>query len=85
MFSVAVGGHRSATRKNTYMNRELQDMTAASDGGGGSWKSGHSYGVCGYFIVLIRSKCGQGWRGSKNVKKLLTSYLEAPLLNKVFT
>ena len=30
------------------------------------------------FMVLISSKCGQGWRGSKNPKNLWISLMEAP-------
>ena len=46
--------------------------------GGSSWKSGHREGGCENFIVKITSKCGQGWRGSKNQNILWTSLMEAP-------
>ena len=48
-------------------------------GGGGLWKSRRSKGGYVNFILHIRSKCGQGGRGSKYPKNLPTSYLEAPL------
>ena len=47
---------------------ELPDMMSTSEGGGGSWKSGGSKGGCLHFIVLIRFKCRQRGRGSKNPK-----------------
>ena len=40
-------------------------MMSASEGGGGSWKSGHSKGGCVNFVVEISSKYGQGWEGVK--------------------
>ena len=54
-------------------------MMSASEGGGGSLKSG--FGIkegCMNFILQISSQCGQGGRGSKNPDILGTSYLEAP-------
>ena len=47
--------------------REHPDMMSASEGGGGSWKSGRT-DVVRDFILQINSKCGQGGRGSKNTK-----------------
>ena len=41
-------------------------MMSASEGGGGSWKSGCGKGGCLNFIALIRSKCGQG-EGGQNI------------------
>ena len=41
-------------------------MMSASEGGGGSWKSGRSKGGSVNFILQISSKCGQGWEGVKN-------------------
>ena len=61
--------------------REHPDMMSASEGGGGSWKSGRSKGGCVNFILQISSKCGQGGEGgSKNLKILRMSLMEAPLL-----
>ena len=50
-------------------------MMSTSEGEGGHEKD---VGGCVNFILKIRSKCGQGERGSKNPKNLRTSYLEAP-------
>ena len=55
-------------------------MMSASEGGGGSWKSGRSRGGCVNSILQISSKCGQGGRGSKNLNILQMSFMEAPLL-----
>ena len=39
--------------------RECSDMMSASEGGGGSWKSGCTKGGCMNFILQISSKFGQ--------------------------
>ena len=61
--------------------RERPDMMSASEGGGGSWKSGRSKGGCVNFILQISSKCGQGGRGSKNQNILWMSLMDAPYIN----
>ena len=52
---------------------------SAFEGGGRSWKSGHSNGGCVNFILQISFKCGHGVRGPKNPNILWTTYLEAPV------
>ena len=52
-------------------------MMSASEGEGGSWKSGRSKGGCEDFKLHISSKCGQG-RGSKNLKILRMSLTVTP-------
>ena len=46
-----------------FIRKEPPDMMSASEGAGGSWKSGHSKGGCMDFILEICSKFGQGGRG----------------------
>ena len=58
--------------------REPPYMMSASEGGGRSRISGHSMGHCVNVIVLTSSKCGQGGMGSKNMKFLQMSLMEAP-------
>ena len=44
----------------------VQILMSASEGGGGSWKSGHSKGGCMNFILQISSK----WEGVKKPENI---------------
>ena len=61
---------------------ELPEMMSASEGGGGSWKSGGCVNCIVYDVNPIQMRT-RGERGSKNTKILRTSYLEAPLPHSV--
>ena len=54
-------------------------MMSASEGGGGSWKSGHSKGGCVNFILQISSKCRQGGEGVKKAEKFADVIHGSPL------
>ena len=49
----AESARRTASKKKGHARcaREHPDMMSASEGGGGSWKSGHSKGGCVNFTV----------------------------------
>ena len=54
-------------------------MMSASEGGGGSWKSGHSKGGCVNCILQISSKCGQGGEGVKKSENFADVINGSPL------
>ena len=80
--SMLGDSHILATVDTTFCDKGASRYDVRIGGGRGSWKSGRSKGGCVNFILEIRSKCGQGGRGSKNQKILRMSLMDAPLAER---